>query len=185
METPICDFAWSYVNFKALRAHMPGHKGSGPLGFEQFDITEITGADSLYEAEGIIARSEANASALFGLPTFYSTEGSSQCIRAMLYLALLDAKRKGKKLKIAAGRNAHKTFLSAAALLGWDVVWIYGDTYLSCDVNPAELDGILEKENCAAVYLTSPDYLGHMADIAAIAGMELEFQRGTALHAGA
>ena len=92
---------------------MPGHKGCGLLGFEALDITEIAGADSLYEADGIIMESEQNASNLFGCDTFYSTEGSSHCIRAMLYLALTHS---GDNKKVAAGRNAHKTFLSAAAL---------------------------------------------------------------------
>ena len=65
---------------------MPGHKGASLIGVEQLDITEILGADSLYEADGIIAQSEANASELFGCRTLYSTEGSSLCIRAMLQL---------------------------------------------------------------------------------------------------
>ena len=40
---------------------MPGHKGQSLLGFEPLDLTEIRGADELYEPEGIIAQSEANA----------------------------------------------------------------------------------------------------------------------------
>ena len=64
---------------------MPGHKGADFLGFERLDITEIDGADSLYEASGIIHKSEKNAGELFGCPTYYSTEGSSLCIRAMMY----------------------------------------------------------------------------------------------------
>lgn len=168
MDTPICDFVRRYAESGTLRLHMPGHKGIGPLGFEQLDITEIQGADSLYEADGIIAQSEANASEIFGCPTFYSTEGSSQCIRAMIYLAMLDAHAKGKPCRIAAGRNVHKTFLSAVALLDVDVVWIYpkdGESYLSC---PITQEDILSLEDVTAVYLTSPDYLGNMADIAAI-----------------
>ena len=47
---------------------MPGHKGIGDHN-ECLDITEITGADSLYEASGIIAESEKNASALFDAHT--------------------------------------------------------------------------------------------------------------------
>ena len=54
-----------------------------------FDITEIAGADELYHAQSIIAESEANASELFGCPTYYSTEGSSLCIRAMIYLCMM------------------------------------------------------------------------------------------------
>ena len=51
--------------------HMPGHKGRSVLGMEKWDITEVKGADALYEAEGIIAESEANAeSFIFGLAAY-------------------------------------------------------------------------------------------------------------------
>ena len=170
METPICDFVRRYATDNALRLHMPGHKGRGALGMEQLDITEIDGADSLYEAVGIIRQSEKNAGALFGCETFYSTEGSSQCIRAMLYLAALHAKQGGRKPLIAAARNVHKTFLSAAALLGLDVMWLYPreqDSYLSCKLEAEELEGSLSQAAVkpAAVYLTSPDYLGGLVDV--------------------
>lgn len=168
METPICDFVRRYAASGIQRLHMPGHKGSGPLGFEDMDITEISGADSLYGANGIIAESEANASRLFGCPTFYSTEGSSQCIRAMVYLAMLDAKAKGKTFRIAAGRNAHKTFLTAVAMTDAEVIWLYpkhGESYLSCTVTAADVAAL---EDITALYLTSPDYLGNMADLSAV-----------------
>lgn len=170
MKTPIYDFARAYADSSALRLHMPGHKGVPFLGCEPLDITEIDGADSLYHAGGIILESENNASALFGSAhTFYSTEGSSHCIRAMLYLIKLLG---GNTVKILAGRNAHKTFISAASLLGIDVDWIYGEenSYLSCSVNPKELDARLssEKEKPSAVYITSPDYLGNIADVEGI-----------------
>ncbi len=152
---------------------MPGHKGADFLGAEPLDITEINGADSLYEADGIIAESEANASSVFGCPTFYSAEGSSQCIRAMLYLIALYARANGKKPLIAANRNVHKTFLTAAAMLDFDVMWLYSKnqgSYLSCDISAEQLDETLgsASQKPAAVYLTSPDYLGNVADIASI-----------------
>ena len=100
------------------------------LGMEPWDLTEVDGADSLYEASGIIRESQENTSRLFGCPTFYSTEGSSQCIRAMLYLAMLDAKEKGLPPRIAAARNVHKTFLSGAALLDLEVDWLYPASYI-------------------------------------------------------
>ena len=176
MTTPICDFARRYAESDALRLHMPGHKGSGFLGVEQWDITEIDGADSLYEAEGIIRESEENASALFGVPTFYSTEGSSQCIRAMVYLVALHAKKQGNRPLILAGRNAHKTFMSAVALLDVEVTWLLpkeGESYLSCKVSAEEIESLLNaaEEKPTAVYLTSPDYLGNVADVAAIAAV--------------
>ena len=162
MNTPICDFVRRYADANGMRLHMPGHKGIGPLGIEHLDITEISGADSLYEASGIIAESEANASALFGCPTFYSTEGSSQCIRAMLHLATC-----GRNRRIAAARNVHKTFLSAAALLDLQVDWLYPqayEAYLSCRITEESLERYFQTctEVPAAVYVTSPDYLGNM-----------------------
>ena len=124
MTTPIVDFVRSYAKSGTSRLHMPGHKGQKLLGFEDADITEIKGADELYEAEGIIAESEANATKLFGTAhTYYSTEGSSQCIRAMLCLAL-QAAPAGQRPVLLAARNAHKALLYAAALLDFDIQWL-------------------------------------------------------------
>lgn len=143
------------------------------LGVEYLDITEIAGADSLYEAEGIIRESEEIASSLFGAHTFYSTEGSSQCIRAMLHLAKTQAWMQKKHPLVWATRNVHKTFLSAVALLDLDVHWLYGSTesYLSCTLSPNELEQMLGTAAIlpTALYLTSPDYLGNVADIASLA----------------
>ena len=50
MKTPICDFVKNYAEGRTARLHMPGHKGAAFLGCEGRDITEIAGADSLYEA---------------------------------------------------------------------------------------------------------------------------------------
>lgn len=174
MNTPICDFVREYARTDVLRLHMPGHKGVPGLGMEPLDVTEITGADSLYEADGIIRQSEQNASSLFGCETFYSAEGSSQCIRAMLFLAALHARARGKKPLIAAARNVHKTFLSAAALLDLGVAWLYpeeGEGYLSWSLSAEDLERRLREmpQLPTAVYLTSPDYLGGMADVAGIA----------------
>ena len=121
MTTPIVDFVRSYAQSGTARLHMPGHKGQSLLGFEPLDITEICGADELYAPEGIIAESEANATRLFGTAhSYYSTEGSSQCIRAMLFLALQGAPQNGRRPVLLAARNAHKALLYAAALLDFD-----------------------------------------------------------------
>ena len=105
--TPIADFVRDYAASDTSRLHMPGHKGRGPLGCEGLDITEIAGADELYEAEGIIARSEANTARLFGSAgSWYGTEGSSQCIRAMVFLALQAAPKGQGRPVLLAARNA-------------------------------------------------------------------------------
>ena len=174
MTTPIYDFVSVYGVTKRIRMHMPGHKGHDLLGFEKIDITEIDGADELYAPKGIIAESEENVSRIFGCKTVYSTEGSSLCIRAMLYLAVQEAIRRGQKPVIAAARNVHKTFLTAAALLDFDIIWIpqtAEEDYLCCKVTPERIAAAIAEAGVqpVAVYLTSPDYLGNICDVAAAA----------------
>lgn len=182
MTTPIVDFVARYAQSGTSRLHMPGHKGQSFLGFEGFDITEIKGADELYEAEGIIAQSEANATKLFGTAhTYYSTEGSSQCIRAMLFLALQAAPKTGERPVLLAARNAHKALLYAAALLDFDIRWLWAapeeaGALCSCPVHPDVLKTALdaldrEGKNPFGVYVTSPDYLGGMQDVAALSAV--------------
>lgn len=185
MDTPIADFVRSYAASGTARFHMPGHKGKGPLGCEALDITEIAGADSLYEAEGIIAKSEENARSLFGTGrTLYSTEGSSQCIRAMLQL-ILQNRKPGATPVILAARNVHKAFIYAAALLDFRPEWLWPEggsgSLMGCPISPrgvaAAMDALPEPP--VAVYITSPDYLGNLADIEAIA--EVVHERGSIL----
>lgn len=170
MKTPICDFVNSYANDDPVRAHMPGHKGMGDE-VCRLDITEISGADSLYDACGIIKESETLAGELFGADTFFSAEGSSLCIRAMLYLACIYARDQKKEPLVLAGRNSHSSFVSTAALLGFGVEWLWGDkdkSYLSCNITTQQLEEAIVRSRPAAVYITSPDYLGNIQDISLI-----------------
>ena len=200
MKTPIVDFVNEYIAKDTVRMHMPGHKGVSHLGAEGYDITEVKDADVLYHAEGIIAESEANAAAIFGTArTVYSTEGSSLCIRAMLMLVTMLARSHGRqRAVIAAGRNAHKTFITAAGLMDADVRWMYADGTKACErADTTSLENSIGAKACEctgsetsivscrlsandikkhiisskpdAVYITSPDYLGNVADISTIA----------------
>lgn len=172
MKTPIVNFLKSYQEKSPVRMHMPGHKGAGILGFEGMDLTEIYGADELFAAEGIIKESEQNASNLFGCPTYYSTQGSTLCIQTMCTILCQDAKSKGKKPKILAGRNAHRSFIHAAALLDFDIEWLYGNSdYLSCKIHAEDLEKAIIESLPTAVYLTNPDYLGNLLDIQSLASV--------------
>ena len=170
MKTPIDDFVRAYAASGTVRYHMPGHKGCGAHG-EAYDITEIEGADVLDEARGIIAGSEANASSLFGTEkTVYSCGGSSQCVRAMVYLAVTS----GRGRKVLAARNAHRSFVDACALCDAEIVWMMpeaGEGLCSCRVSPERLEAALGKDDFCAVYLTSPDYLGATQDIGALSAV--------------
>ena len=115
MNKPICEFLEKYNTKNAIRLHIPGHKGKSFLGFEKYDLTEIDGADELYLPTGIIKESQDNACKLFGCPTYYTVEGSSHAIRAMLYLTKIYANLHGKKFNVLSVRNVYKSFLSACA----------------------------------------------------------------------
>ena len=88
---------------------------------------------------------------------------------------------------ILAARNAHRAFLSALALLDADAAWVYPsntsslpDSVCACSPTPGQIKEALESFTAAgtlpaAVYITSPDYLGTQADIAGIAAVSHSF----------
>ncbi|HRR76698.1 MAG TPA: aminotransferase class V-fold PLP-dependent enzyme [Ruminococcus sp.] len=171
MNTPIYDYIKKYAVSGTVRGHMPGHKGRAPVaGLEALyrcDITEICGADSLFEADGIIAESEKNMSSLYGTAaTAYSAAGSTLCIQAMLAIM----KNEGRR--VIALRNVHRAFLNATALLDMDVEWSipdYNGGILSGRADMKDIERLLAAdERPACVYVTSPDYTGVIADIPAL-----------------
>lgn len=180
MNTPVADFVEKYKNDGFVRLHVPGHKGKGSL-CEACDLTEIDGADVLYHETGILGESQENATALFGTrATFYSAEGSSLCIRAMLSLIKMKAISDGKKPLIFAAGNAHKVFMTASALLDVDVKFLYPDVsagVVSCEITPEKLREELENSDSlpTAVYITSPDYLGVISDIKGLSSICREY----------
>lgn len=170
MNTPIYNFIKKYDKNNILRCHMPGHKGRYNVRETEmlcrFDITEISGADSLFEAEGIILESEKSMSRLYNTAaTLYSAGGSTLCIQGMLGAMRDDGRR------IIAARNVHRAFLNSAALLGLEVEWVmpnYKNGILSGEIPLEAIENKLKSGGKACVYVTSPDYTGRMADIGAI-----------------
>lgn len=195
METPVYDFVQSYIQKKSVRFHMPGHKGKDFLGCESKDITEIEGADVLSESDGILGISQKNAARLFQAgSTFYSTEGSSLSIKAMLAAALMDWKRqkqeseqkkKGiclqKRPWILSARNVHRAMIDGCALLDLDVEFIpckNSNGICSTVIERKEVEKVLcaAEERPIGVYLTSPDYLGAQSNISEIASICHQYQ---------
>ncbi len=160
MNTPIHDFLVKYSESGTIRAHMPGGKGLAyPL-----DITEINGADELYESCGIIRESERNTAGLFGAAeTCYSCGGATLAIQAMLAAVCAVS---GKRT-VAAGRYSHKSLINSAVLLGLNVKWIYPRSFLGADITPEAVGKAIDSDT-AAVFVNSVDYLGGQSDIAAI-----------------
>lgn len=159
MKTPIHDFLVGYAKSSPVRCHTPGEKT------EPFDITEIEGADSLFECEGIIKESEEIAASLFGAGrTLYSCAGSTLAIQTMLALAKAAYP---KKKRVTASRFCHKSLVSACVLLGLDIDWAEPVSFLSCEVSPDSVEeAVTDATLC--VFLQSIDYYGGECDIAAI-----------------
>lgn len=171
MNTPIQEAVAQYISQRRARFHTPGHKGAGidllaPV--LPWDITEVDGTDSLYDAEGCILRCEEAFSRHYGsCRTLLSAGGSTLCIQTMLALAAHPGDT------ILAGRNSHVSAVNAMALLDLNPVWLYPEQNpqgVGAWYSPDSLGRALrEHPEAKAVYLTSPDYFGVRLDIGAVA----------------
>lgn len=179
--TPITDFLTAYATSGTSRFHMPGHKGEPPESFPAFlrsacpfDLTEIKGADELYEPDGIIAQSEQAAAALYGSGwTAFSAGGSTLSILTMVAAALRAAGTPEGGAVIAA-RNAHLSFVNACVHVDARIHWLMPpydrETGLCLPVTAGEVAAAMEAHpEAKVVYITSPDYYGVEADVKGIA----------------
>ncbi|WRS27270.1 aminotransferase class I/II-fold pyridoxal phosphate-dependent enzyme [Oscillospiraceae bacterium MB08-C2-2] len=173
-NTPLREALEEYLAKDFSRLHMPGHKGLPLYPFGEtfrYDVTEVEGTDSLYQASGAIAETEKRFSALYGTAaSLLSAGGSTLCIQAMLALAV------GAGGKVIAARNAHIAAVSAMALLDIQPVWVsprYDEAYSFLGaVEPAAVAAALaENPDAKAVYITSPSYFGILSDIPTLAAL--------------
>lgn len=175
METPIYQALTNILSKDASRFHMPGHKGRDYFGLFggviQYDITEIEGADSLYEAGAAILRCEERLADYYGAKrSLISCQGATLCIQTMLALV----RSRGRRLVI--GRNAHVSAANAMAVLDYEPVWVYPSTDsitgVTGAITPEQVEAALRlQEDVAAVYITSPNYYGVFSNITAIAAV--------------
>lgn len=171
---PLTAFLRKYAQNSHIRCHMPGHKGKVLPGFPELseafrhDITEIAGADSLFEADGILLQAEQNTASVYGSGACcWSAGGSTLCIQAML------AQMKAEGRTVIAGRTVHRAFLNACILLDVPVKWVFPENgcIISGEYVLADFEKLLQQTAHACVYVTSPDYVGKMQDIAGLAAL--------------
>ncbi len=171
-------FLQQYAQKHQFRGHMPGHKGksfSPELETAYtFDITEIHGADSLFEANGILQQAERKTAEVYGVGgTCWSAGGSTLCIQAML------ARMKAEHRIIIAPRTVHRAFLNSCILLDLPVKWIYPESggFLDGKYTLTAFEQALQEVNFpACVYLTSPDYSGNVQNIQEISALCRKYQ---------
>ena len=166
---PLADALRGYLAKGRASFHTPGHKGRagllGDLASLEYDLTELPETGSLYDGGDCIEQAEILAAKAFGAAeTLFSAGGCTLCVQTML---LLGAGPGGRVLFL---RNAHRSAVHAAALLGLEPVWLWPGE----DGRPsaAAIKEMLNKSNnIRGVYITSPDYYGRLADIPAIAAV--------------
>ena len=177
--TGITQFLIDHAGRDTVSFHMPGHKGARlykRFGYDSFldnivdcDITEIVGADNLFQTEGIIADTMAKYRKLFDAKASYLLiNGSSGGIIASIMACV----PQGGKLIMA--RNCHKSVFGGLALGGIRPVYAYPSMVeeygITGPVEPSEIERLLsENPDASAVILPSPNYYGICSDIRSIA----------------
>lgn len=179
--TPIYQFLSVHREKSPVSFHMPGHKGAQfyeRFGYGDFlhhlvdfDITEIDGADNLFQTEGIIQAVQDKYAALYGCQKSYlMINGTSGGILA----SILSCVDKGKKLVMA--RNCHKSVFNALTLGEIQPVYVYPKMLqeygISGPIPPEEVETMLSAHpDAQAVILPSPNYYGICSDIEQIASI--------------
>ena len=139
--------------------HTPGHKNA------KWDITELSYSDNLSCPSGCLAEAEKDIAELFGAEqSFLLTDGSTSGVLSMLYAA----KKLGVKTVFAC-EESHKSLFNGAKTMGLELL-LYPRFYngkIPYEPTVYELKqrfGV-QLERADAVFITSPDYYGNIADL--------------------
>ncbi len=170
MKLHIYEALAAYKKKNPARFHMPGHKanrrGFPLLRDAALDITELSFSDSLESPNGVIASAQEDIAELLGAKRSYIlTDGATAGIFAMLYAV----RRSGGKVAIT--RSSHKSVYNACALLGVEPYILQSNERDGVLLPPGATDveaALARDPKIGAVLLTTPDYYGNTADLAAV-----------------
>lgn len=178
-QKSITSFLLQHQNCKPISFHMPGHKGSKiyrKFGYEQFldnimdcDITEIEGADNLFQAESIIKETMNKYKELYDVRKSYLLVNGTSC--GLISAIMSSVKPKGKLIM---ARNCHKSVFNALSLGNISPVYVHPELIeefgISGEILPEEISRVIEEnDDAGAVIIPSPNYYGICSDIKAIA----------------
>lgn len=174
-EIGIEQFLVKHADGKPVSFHMPGHKGPEiyrKYGYgefldrmTEFDITEIPGADNLFQAEGIILDTMKKYKKLYEVRKSYLLVNGTS---GGLISAIFSTVNRGEKIAIA--RNSHKSIFNAIVMGGLEPIYIYPEeieeNHIAGIISPDAVKSIFEKnKNIKAVVIPSPNYYGICSDI--------------------
>ncbi|MGI6211347.1 MAG: aminotransferase class I/II-fold pyridoxal phosphate-dependent enzyme [Anaerovoracaceae bacterium] len=183
-DTKLLDYLRGHAEKQPVSFHMPGHKGPRffrEAGYGWFldhiaecDITEIPGADNLFQPEGVIAGVMERYRKLYDADQAYLLVGGAT---AGIAAGLLAAGRRGGSVIMA--RNCHKSVFNVLSYAGMRPVFAFPDILeeegITGPVRPEEIRRVVrEHPDADAVIVTSPNYNGVLSDIRGIADIAHE-----------
>ena len=178
MDRSLKDFLLEHAAQDPVSFHMPGHKGSQlykRFGYDDYleklmdcDITEIPGADNLFQTEDVILTVMDKYKVLYGSKKSYLLVNGSS---VGLIAGILSCTKRGGKVILA--RNSHKSIFNAVRLGGLEPVYLFPEIMeeygILGKVSPGAVRRLLdENPEAGCVVLPSPNYYGICSDIAAI-----------------
>ncbi len=174
----LIDFLPEHAGSRPVSFHMPGHKGADffrRMGYGKLmgnlvdmDITEIPGADNLFQNEDVILEVMEKYKKLYlSRRSYLLVNGSS----VGLIAAILTTAPRGSRVLIA--RNSHKSIYNAVYLGGLEAGYLYPEILeeegITGEITPDEVRRALKEDpDTACVVLPSPNYYGICSDIPAI-----------------
>ena len=147
---------------KHLSFHTPGHKAG------KWDITELAYSDNLSSPSGCIAEAERDVAQILGAKkSFILTDGSTAGVLAMLYAA----KTLGVRT-VALFEKSHKSVFNGCKLMGLTPL-VYTEKVRGKIPLPPTMYELKENfskilESADALFITSPDYYGNVAELDAL-----------------
>ncbi|MBS3950966.1 MAG: aminotransferase class I/II-fold pyridoxal phosphate-dependent enzyme [Peptococcaceae bacterium] len=172
-QTPLWDALQKHIISGLYPFHVPGHKSGRGLptsyvnSLINYDLTELSGLDNLYDPSGPIARAQELTAQLFGVAaTLFTTNGST----AGLIAAVLACCPSGGTIILP--RNAHVSLLHACVLGDLSPVFVDVEidpyTEIPLGLTPEQLSIVLESSGADAVVAVYPTYHGVCGDIRGI-----------------
>ena len=172
-DFPLTDALKKQRRSQLFRFHVPSHTTErASLGCYEYDFTELSGLDNLFNPEDVIARSQEKSARFFKAhKTYYIVNGSS----AGLIAALFSLCRQGDNVLI--GGNFHRSVASALVFCGASPFFIPVEKFLPeipLNINLKNVELLIGRRNFKAIIITSPSYWGITPNLKAICRLAKE-----------
>ena len=179
VRQPLVEAMLQYREQQVYPLHTPGHKGGrgmaeplkSQLGLPALalDVSLMAELDDIHQPEGCLKEAQELAAKLYGSEAcFFAVNGTTEAIHALLLTAL----NPGEQVLIP--RNAHRSVEGALILADAHPIYVWPEYVpefgLSGQITAAQVEQELSAHpQVKAVFVTSPNYYGLAADVAAIA----------------